>query len=75
MKSSFAQQFDDARAPHQEEALALFEKAEELSSADYLNEMNLCAARQEQTESALLERLTEQVLRLVEGNICLLPGG
>lgn len=75
MKSSFAQQFDDARAPHQEEALALFEKAEELSSADYLSEMNLCAARQEQTESALLERLTEQVLRLVEGNICLLPGG
>ncbi|MHA3737381.1 NEL-type E3 ubiquitin ligase domain-containing protein [Pseudomonas sp. Eth.TT006] len=74
-KSSFAQQFEDARAPHHEEALALFEKAEELNSADYLSEMNLCASRLEQTESALLERLTEQVIRLVEGNICLLPGG
>ncbi|MFS2174305.1 hypothetical protein, partial [Priestia megaterium] len=49
MKSSFAQQFDDARAPHQEEANALFEKAEELSSADYLSEMNLCAAFHEQS--------------------------
>ncbi|WP_439819867.1 NEL-type E3 ubiquitin ligase domain-containing protein [Pseudomonas sp. HLG18] len=75
VKSSFARQFDDARALHQEQALALFEKAEELSSADYLSEMNLCAARQEQTESALLEQLTEQVLRRVEGNICLLSGG
>jgi len=75
VKSSFAQQFDDARAPHHEEAQALFEKAEELNSADYLSEMNLCATRQAQTESALLERLTEQVIRLVEGNVCVIPGG
>ncbi|RIJ07390.1 hypothetical protein DXT77_25830 [Pseudomonas sp. 91RF] len=75
VKSSFAQQFDDARAPHHEETQALFEQAEELSSADYLREMNLCASRLEQTESDLLERLSEQVLRLVEGNACLLPEG
>jgi hypothetical protein len=75
VKSSFAQQFDDARAPHDEEALALFERAEELSSADYLSEMNQCATRLEQTEGALLERLTEQVMKLIEGNTCLLPEG
>lgn len=75
VKSSFTRQFDDARAPHQQEALALFEKAETLSSADYLSEMHLCAARQERTESALLEQLTDQVLRLLEGNLCVLPAG
>ncbi|MCU0071510.1 NEL-type E3 ubiquitin ligase domain-containing protein [Pseudomonas koreensis] len=75
VKSGFAQQFDDARLPHHEDAQALFERSEELSSADYLREMNLCAARLEQTEGALLERLTEQVMRLVEGNACVLPSG
>ncbi|WP_065257182.1 NEL-type E3 ubiquitin ligase domain-containing protein [Pseudomonas bananamidigenes] len=74
VKSSFGTQFDDARAPFHEEAQALFERSEELSSVDYLSEMNGCAARLEQAESALLERLTDQVLRLVEGSACVLPG-
>ncbi|WP_409316534.1 NEL-type E3 ubiquitin ligase domain-containing protein [Pseudomonas sp. KCJK9016] len=75
VKGSFVTQFDDARAPFHEEAQALFERSEELSSVDYLSEMNRCAARLEQAESALLERLTEQVLRLVEGSACVMPAG
>ncbi|WP_192561978.1 NEL-type E3 ubiquitin ligase domain-containing protein [Pseudomonas gozinkensis] len=73
VKNSFAQHFDEARKPHHEEIQALFDKAEELSSADYLSEMNRCAGRLEQSENTLLERLTEQVLRLTERGACLLP--
>ncbi|MGY2438916.1 NEL-type E3 ubiquitin ligase domain-containing protein [Pseudomonas sp. SDO52101_S400] len=73
VKNSFAQHFDEARRPHHEEIQALFDRAEELSSADYLSEMNRCAARLEQSEKTLLERLTEQVLRLTEGGACALP--
>ncbi|UFP98537.1 NEL-type E3 ubiquitin ligase domain-containing protein [Pseudomonas fitomaticsae] len=74
VKNSFAQQFAEARVPHHEEIQALFDRAEELSSVDYLNEMNRCAARLEQSEHALLGRLTEQVLGLIERGSCVLPG-
>jgi hypothetical protein len=74
VKNSFAQQFDDARVPHQVEVQALFDRAEELSSADYLSEMNLCATRLEQTENALLQRLTLQVAELIERGTCIAPG-
>jgi hypothetical protein len=74
VKNSFAQQFDDARVPHQVEVQALFDRAEELSSADYLSEMNLCATRLEQTENALLQRLTLQVTELIERGTCIAPG-
>ncbi|AXJ06276.1 hypothetical protein CFN16_19725 [Pseudomonas fluorescens] len=73
LKSSFVQQFEEAREPHQAEARALFDKAEELSSADYLSEMNLCAARMEQTENALLRRLTRQVTESIERGTCIVP--
>jgi hypothetical protein len=74
VKNSFAEHFDEARRPHHEEIQALFDRAEELSSADYLSEMNRCATRLEQSEKTLLERLTEQVLRLTERGACVLPG-
>jgi len=74
VKNSFTQQFDEARLPHHEAIQALFDKAEELSSADYLREMNRCALRLEQSENALLGQLTEQVLRMIERGSCVLPG-
>lgn len=74
VKNSFAQQFEEAREPHHEEIQALFDRAEELSSADYLNEMNRCATELEQSEQALLERLTGQMLQLIEPGSCVLPG-
>ncbi|NYH10615.1 NEL-type E3 ubiquitin ligase domain-containing protein [Pseudomonas moraviensis] len=74
VKNSFAQQFDKAREPHHVEIEALFDKAEELSSADYLSEMNLCASRLKQTEDALLHRLTLQVTELIERGTCIAPG-
>lgn len=73
LKSSFSQQFDAALAPHQTEVQALFDKADELSSADYLSEMGRCAARKEQTENALLKRLTTQVIQQVERGSCVVP--
>lgn len=73
VKSSFAQQFNEVRVPHQVEVQSLFERAEEFSSADYLSEMNLCVTRMEQTENALLQRLTQRVIELIERGTCIVP--
>lgn len=74
LKTRFAQQFEDAIAPHHEEVQALFEKAEELTSADYLSEMGLCTSRKQQTENALLQRLTQRIAEQIERGTCIVPG-
>ncbi|MDD0970079.1 NEL-type E3 ubiquitin ligase domain-containing protein [Pseudomonas aphyarum] len=74
LKSHFAQQFEDALAPHLEQVQTLFEKADELTSADYLSEMALCTFRKEQTENALLQRLTQRIAEQIERGTCIVPG-
>ncbi|MFM9383420.1 NEL-type E3 ubiquitin ligase domain-containing protein [Pseudomonas sp. UV AK001] len=73
LKNSFASQFDATLAPYHEEIQGLFERADELDSADYLNEMDHCADRMKKAESALLQRLTAQVVGGIERGACVVP--
>ena len=48
----------------------VFEKAESLTTADYLSQVSVIKAEKETAENAVFERLTQDVMKMVELGIC-----
>ena len=51
----------------------LFERESKPSSADYLTQMDAIKLKREQAEEAVLKRLTNDAIRLVDLGICAMP--
>ncbi len=56
-------------------AQAVFEKAESLTTADYLSQVSVIKTEKETAENAVFERLTEDVMKMVELGTCSLADG
>lgn len=52
---------------------AAYEQAQSLTSADFLSQAEAIRLEREQAEEAVLERLTEDALRLMDLGICVMP--
>lgn len=54
---------------------AVFDKAESLTTADYLSQVSVIKTEKETAENAVFERLTEDVMKMVELGTCSLADG
>jgi hypothetical protein len=52
---------------------AVFEKADSLSTADYLRQVSEIKTEKEAAQNAVLEQLTQAALRIDDLGICALP--
>jgi hypothetical protein len=53
---------------------AVFEKADTLSTADYLSQVSVIKTEKEAAQNAVFEQLTQAALRIDDLGICALPG-
>jgi hypothetical protein len=53
---------------------AVFDKADSLTTGSYLTQLNVIKVAKEDAENAVLERLTNDALRLVDLGLCAVPG-
>lgn len=75
LKRTFSRQFSNIDETFSPQLDAVFEQASTLSSADYLSQMDAIRFQRELAEEAVLTRLTDDAIRLVNLGICALPQG
>jgi hypothetical protein len=75
LKRTFSRQFSNIDATFSPQLDAVFEQASTLSSADYLSQMDAIRFQRELAEEAVLTRLTDDAIRLVNLGICAMPQG
>ncbi|UVK92239.1 hypothetical protein LOY49_18635 [Pseudomonas atacamensis] len=73
LKRTFARKFsmiDESFAPRMS---ALDEQADTLLSADYVSQANALQLEKEQAQEAVIKRLTEESIRLMDLGLCVMP--
>lgn len=73
LKRTFTRKFsmiDESFAPRMS---ALDEQADTLLSADYVSQANALQLEKEQAQEAVIKRLTEESIRLMDLGLCVMP--
>lgn len=75
LKRTFNRKFSSIDEMFSPQLDAVFEQASTLSSADYLSQMDAIKFQRELAEEAVLTRLTDDAISLVNLGICVMPQG
>jgi len=70
---SYPQQFDELNQIYPAKLQAVFEKADSLTTADYLSQVTAIKTEKDVAENSVFERLTQEVLRAADVGVCELP--
>ncbi|MFJ2539097.1 NEL-type E3 ubiquitin ligase domain-containing protein [Pseudomonas sp. NPDC087614] len=73
LKRTYPRQFASLEETFPARLDAVFEQASKLSTADYLNQMDVIRLEREQAEEAVLKRLTGEAIRLGDLGLCAMP--
>jgi hypothetical protein len=71
----YLERFASISATYPPKLQAVFEKAENLTTADYLSQVSVIKTEKETAENAVFERLTEDLMKMVELGTCSLADG
>lgn len=74
LKQQFSGAFESATEPFDTQQQALFENSQNLTDAQYLEQMEALRSPRRQAITEVVERLTQQMLRQHDLGICHLPG-
>ncbi|MFJ4194237.1 NEL-type E3 ubiquitin ligase domain-containing protein [Pseudomonas sp. NPDC089534] len=72
MMQQHPRQFGTAQAIYPPRLQALFEKADTLTDADYLEQVNAISLERQAAETNLMKRLTDDVIKRIELGVCAL---
>ncbi|MBV4457323.1 hypothetical protein KVG96_05105 [Pseudomonas sp. COR58] len=72
MKQHHPRQFETAQAIYPPRLQALFEKADTLTTADYLEQVEAISFERQSAETNLMKRLTDDVIKRIELGVCAL---
>ena len=70
LSHQYPQQFASVSATYPAKLQGIFEKAESLTTAEYLAQVSVIKAEKEAAENAVFERLTHDVMKIVELGVC-----
>ncbi|RON23325.1 hypothetical protein BK660_06770 [Pseudomonas brassicacearum] len=70
LSRNYPRQFDSVNDTYPARMRAVFEKAESLTTGDYLSQVSVIKAEKEAAENAVFERLTQDALKIAELGIC-----
>jgi hypothetical protein len=70
LSRQYPRQFTSVSQVYPAKLQAVFEKAESLTTADYLSQVAVIKAEKESAENAIFERLTHDVMKVVELGAC-----
>jgi Leucine-rich repeat (LRR) protein len=73
LKRHYPRQFAAVNETYPAMMEAVFEKADSLTTGDYLSQINTIKAQKDLAENAVLERLTVDALKLADLGICIVP--
>lgn len=73
LKQQFPKTFSRAAEPFDEQQQMLFENSQNLTDGDYLAQMEALRAPRRQAINEVMERLTQQMMKYQDLNICQLP--
>jgi hypothetical protein len=73
LQRTFARQFSPVDALYAPRIDAVFEQADTLPSADYLSQMDAIRLERDQAQQAVIKRLTEESIRLMDLGLCAMP--
>jgi hypothetical protein len=73
LKRSFAEDFAKMTEPLQDRLQKVFDQRDTMTDADYRTQIDTIKTEQATAEKTLLERLTGDVLKLVDTSSCAIP--
>ncbi|WP_415761841.1 NEL-type E3 ubiquitin ligase domain-containing protein [Pseudomonas sp. CP4] len=73
LQRTFARKFSPIDALYAPRIDAVFEQAETLPSADYLSQMDAIRLERDEAQQAVIKRLTEESIRLMDLGLCVMP--
>jgi hypothetical protein len=74
LKRNYPRQFVSVDETFSAKIEAVFDKVDSLTTGSYLTQLNVIKVAKEDAENAVLERLTNDALRLVDLGLCVVPG-